>query len=374
MDTTTNSHFSRFEMCRYVPHIMVCEPKTDGISSVSNLLHFSVLGFSVWIVAFITCFGNAMVIICRIVLNEEKNVHSLFIKNLAAADFMLGIYLLIIASHDVLYRNQYNVYAMKWMDGWTCQVTGFIGTLALEVSVLILTCMSIECSLTVSFPLKPRIMTIHRAGLVLTFIWVSGVVIAGVPIVFLSSFGRFYGDNGVCLPFHIHDPFVNGWQYSTFIFIFINLSAIVIITVCYTVIFFSLKYTRTKIPNIVDMYDNENNLGNKVMKRKIQTVDKRLFLIVWTNVLCWFPITLIKIMALNSITISDSFYAWLTIFVVPINSALNPIIYSVTTASFKQKILKHYRVPVLGNGIQNMTFTVGEKFKSYIIYLFEFNF
>ncbi len=38
-------------------------------------------------------------------------------------------------------------------------------------------------------------------------------------------------------------------------------------------------------------------------------------------------------------SVSQSVYAWFAIFVLPINSALNPILYTMTTVLFKQKVL-----------------------------------
>ena len=70
-------------MCRYAPSVIVCKPKTDGISTIYNLLDVSILGVFVWIVGMVTCFGNLLVMICRTAFKEEKNIHSLFIKNLA---------------------------------------------------------------------------------------------------------------------------------------------------------------------------------------------------------------------------------------------------------------------------------------------------
>lgn len=226
------------------------------------------------------------------------------LQPLTAADFMLGIYLLVIACHDVMYRDQYNAYAVMWMEGWTCQMTGFLGLMALEVSVFILTCMSFECCLTVSLPLKPRVMTVSRATVVLTLMWLAGAVLAGIPILFSSSFGEFYGGNGVCLPLHIHDPFANGWQYSTLIFICVNVVGMVVIVICYLVILFSFRKTRSMV------FQADGGCSRKGLKdvekqlaRRMHRMDKRMFVIVLTNVLCWIPIIVIKILALNSIRI-----------------------------------------------------------------------
>ena len=46
----------------------------------------------------------------------------------------MGIYLLIVASHDVKFRDQYNRYANGWLNSWGCQATGFIAMVSSEVS------------------------------------------------------------------------------------------------------------------------------------------------------------------------------------------------------------------------------------------------
>jgi len=77
--------FSLFEHCRYAPMVRICHPLGDGISSVVNLLDSVVLRVAIWVVALVTCTGNAFVIVCRLLLHVESNSHSLFIKNLAGS-------------------------------------------------------------------------------------------------------------------------------------------------------------------------------------------------------------------------------------------------------------------------------------------------
>jgi len=54
----------------------------------------------------------------------------------SAADFIMGVYLLLIATSDVIYRDQYNRYALSWMASWGCQTAGFLAVLSCEVIVL----------------------------------------------------------------------------------------------------------------------------------------------------------------------------------------------------------------------------------------------
>lgn len=64
--------------------------------------------FSVWFMAGIAIFGNIMVLLGRCLMRSKRGHHNiehdLFLKNLAASDLLMGVYLAIIAFHDISYR------------------------------------------------------------------------------------------------------------------------------------------------------------------------------------------------------------------------------------------------------------------------------
>lgn len=74
------SYFKKFQYCSYAPHVRSCKPNTDGISSFEDLLANIVLRVSVWLMAFITCFGNILVIGMRSLIRAENNLHAACIK------------------------------------------------------------------------------------------------------------------------------------------------------------------------------------------------------------------------------------------------------------------------------------------------------
>jgi len=55
------------------------------------------------------------------------------LSTVSAADFVMGVYLMLIGTSDVIYRDQYNRYALSWMDSWCCQSAGFLAVLSCEV-------------------------------------------------------------------------------------------------------------------------------------------------------------------------------------------------------------------------------------------------
>ncbi|KAI0237394.1 Relaxin receptor 1 [Lamellibrachia satsuma] len=233
----------------------------------------------------------------------------------------MGVYLLIIACQDIIFRDHYNQHALQWTTSWCCQATGALAMTSCEVSVFILTYMSVERYLTIAFPFKSQKLRMRPRIVIMATLWVSGAAIALFPIVSSGILGNFYGTNGMCFPLHVHDPFAPGWQYSAFVFIGVNSVAMVTIMCCYAALFISIQSTRSKSQTT---FTAVNDL----------TLARRFFVIVFTDALCWIPIIVIKILALVSVTISDDVYAWLAIFVLPVNSAINPVIYTLLRPSF----------------------------------------
>ena len=122
----------------------------------------------------------------------------------AAADFLMGIYLMLIATHDVTYRGVYNFFAYDWMTSITCQLAGVIAVVSSEVSVIILASMSVERYLTVAYPFTKPNRSIRLTILGLSLAWLAGILLAIIPPLFLKDFGgRFYGSNGVCMPLQV---------------------------------------------------------------------------------------------------------------------------------------------------------------------------
>ncbi len=65
--------------------------------------------FSVWVMGLVGVVGNIGVIVSRMVLEKTRKnrVHSFYIKNLAIADLLMGVFLLSIAFHDVSFRGEF---------------------------------------------------------------------------------------------------------------------------------------------------------------------------------------------------------------------------------------------------------------------------
>ncbi|KAJ9597247.1 hypothetical protein L9F63_011883, partial [Diploptera punctata] len=183
-----------------------------GLRPYCDLKHFkdSYVYAAVWVMAVLACAGNTIVLLGRLVAREPNPVHSLYIKTLALADLLMGVYLLLIAAADWRYRGIYVQHEFQWRHSYICSTCGFLSTLSCEASVLILTLITRDRLVSVTRPLDRRQPSLTRATLLVAALWLVAAVIALLP---LSSqavdyFGEeFYGGNGVCLPLHVQDPF-----------------------------------------------------------------------------------------------------------------------------------------------------------------------
>ncbi|XP_061896042.1 relaxin receptor 1-like isoform X1 [Entelurus aequoreus] len=325
----THIYFKKFQYCGYAPHVRSCKPNTDGISSFEDLLANIVLRVFVWVVSATTCLGNVFVICMRSYIRSENKLHAMCIISLCCADGLMGIYLFMIGAYDLKFRGEYNRHAQAWMDSSQCQVIGSLAMLSTEVSVLLLTYLTLEKYICIVYPFRYLTPGWRRTVTILLGIWVFGFVVAFLPLVSKGLFRNFYGTNGVCFPLHSEQP-ETAWAhvYSIVIFLGLNLVAFLIIVLSYASMFYNIQRTG----NQTAMYSNH-------IKKEV-TIAKRFFSIVITDSLCWIPIFVLKILSLLQVEIPGTISSWVVVFILPINSALNPILYTLTTRPFKETLMQ----------------------------------
>ncbi|XP_055612415.1 relaxin receptor 2 [Uranotaenia lowii] len=326
-------HFSEFHHCKAALHVRVCEPRGDGISSKSHLLDNPVLRTSVWVMAAVGISGNLLVLFGRYVVRTRSSQahaeHSLYLRHLAASDLMMGIYLAIIATADIMFRGQYLLHEEEWRTSTICAFSGFLSTLSCQSSTLLLTLVTWDRLISVTRPLYQRANSKTRVILRLALLWGIAVAAAAAPFSSTEYFGpHFYGSNGVCLSIHIHDPYAMGWEYSAGLFILVNTFSLLFIGTSYLRMLQAIRVSRNETRNTLHC------------REKI--VARRFAIIVVTDCLCWMPVIVVKLAALGGVRISPSLYAWLAVLVLPVNSALNPVLYTLTTAQFKQQLTRFF--------------------------------
>lgn len=150
--------------------------------------------------AVVTVLGNCLVLWGRFTQRDENHAVSLVIRNLAVSDMLMGVYLIIIGIQDVRYRDEYHINSLDWVASWGCTFIGIMAMVSSEVSLLILTFISVERFLLIAGPFGGRRrLTSHNVFLCLFTIWLVGISIAVIPgkkkirfVFYLYECRRFY--------------------------------------------------------------------------------------------------------------------------------------------------------------------------------------
>nr|XP_054759563.1 uncharacterized protein LOC129265611 [Lytechinus pictus] len=316
-----------FGFCCLAPATL-CEGYTNQFSSCDDLLKDVSLRAFMWILGLSALLGNAMALAARFARRKQagqNQIQVLFITHLALSDLLMGLYMIVIAGADSHYRGNYALHAEIWTSSFTCKMAGFLSVLSSEVSVLLVMLISIDRFLSVVFPLKNELhLTLRSAYIMVIASWTFSLLLSLIPALPVEYFGEFYGKSSVCLALPLTSDRLPGWEYSIVVFICTNFICFILTFLCYFVIYISVRKSHMRIKSL-------GAASNSMMKEQIQMTTK-MALVVGTDFVCWMPIIIMGILATsNLVEIPADIYAWTAVFILPLNSALNPYLYTLST-------------------------------------------
>ena len=288
-----------------------------------------------WILGVSALLGNGFVITRRLITDSRQSskkrigrVQNIMVANLALADSLMGVYMLIIASVDVLYRDRYAFYAEQWQTSIVCKLAGILSVLSSEASVLFMTAISVDRCVGCLFPFSPLKLNVKSAKIVAGIVWSIILILSLIPLMIPGYFGdAFYGRSSVCLALPLTTDRPQGWQYSVALFLFLNLVAFMVMIGCYMAIYFTAKSS-----SLLSGRDR-----NSVRAKELELALRMAFL-VFSDMCCWMPIIIMGIVSLTTnIEIPAVSYAWIAVFVLPLNSSLNPYLYTILTREMSKR-------------------------------------
>ena len=257
--TLINSYVDNFAFCCMVGLTAAgtssspgCFAPVDQFSSCDDLLKDGALRTFMWILGLSALVGNAFVIGLRLFrskaviarVNEKSRIQSRLITNLAVSDFIMGLYMIIIGSVDLYYRGDYAINADAWRNSGACQFAGIISAFSSEVSVFLITLISIDRLVCIVFSHHRVIKFSYKSSMVsLGIIWVLGLIISLIPL----AFDQFYGRSSVCLGLPLTTDRPDGWGYSVTIFLVLNFLCFVVTLCSYIVIYAYIVKARRKM-------------------------------------------------------------------------------------------------------------------------------
>nr|XP_054761372.1 G-protein coupled receptor GRL101-like [Lytechinus pictus] len=315
-----------------------CIAPIDQFSSCDDLLKENTLRVAMWILGISALAGNLCTIGLRVFRRKSVSstrIQAKLITHLAVSDLLMGVYMLIIAIADQYYMGVYAINADRWRGSVVCRIAGLMSTLSSEVSVFIIMLISVDRVLCIVFSRHHHLQFSNKSSSVcLAVMWAAALVISLVPAFPLNYFGdRFYGRSSVCLGLPLSADRPDGWEYSLSIFLGLNLVCFLITALCYVAIFVTVHRSAKKVVKAKDTGRHVKN--GTSMQVKLAT---RMAMIVGTDFICWMPIIIMGLLASSgAVEIPPDVYAWTAVFILPLNSSLNPYLYTISTVWQQRK-------------------------------------
>ena len=296
-----------------------CHAPRDELSSCGHLLRSDFLRALLWALAAMALTGNAGVLVYRACLERPQGTslaYRLLVTNLSAADLLMGVYMALIGGADISFRDDYVLREEDWRGSGACKAAGFLALLSSEVSAFVLCLITLDRFFLLRFPFSRRLrLSRLSASLACAAAWGAGFVLAAVPL--FQPRWRFYGQNSICLPLPVTRRQFPGQPYAFAVFILLNFVLFLFIGAGQLLIYRSIRSSR--------------KAAQRACSRQEVAIARRLLLIVLSDFCCWFPIGLMGLLAARGARISDLVNVWAGVFVLPLNSALNPFLYTLNT-------------------------------------------
>ena len=327
-----------------------------------RLLSDRTLVVIMWLIGLNALCGNMFVLMWRKKTKDKSKVQTFLLSNLAMSDFLMGIYMLLLASADIHFGEYFPMQAEKWRKGTTCRV-GTISIVSSEASVFFVTLISIDRLINIRFPFFRHKLSRKSSALIVTLLWLTALTLGLVPSILAGKSYKFYDNSHVCIGLPLaklqlySNTFskdsigldelnanyfeirvqsvplgeVEGMFFSSGIFLGLNFICYLVILLCYLEIIRTVMKSKKRV-----------GLSPEV-KQQVKTTLK-VAAIVLTDFSCWFPVIILGVcVQAGVLTLPPSVFAWCVTVVLPINSAINPYLYTIANviANYREKRESH---------------------------------
>ncbi|KAK5604884.1 hypothetical protein CRENBAI_008143 [Crenichthys baileyi] len=290
-----------------------CSPTPDNFNPCEDIMSPIALRILIWIISVLALLGNAVVLLVLLGSRSKLTVPRFLMCHLAFADLCMGIYLVVIATVDMLTHGRYYNHAIDWQMSFGCKAAGFFTVFASELSVFTLTAITVERWHTITNAMRlDRKLRLRHACIIMTTGWSFSLLAALLPTVGVSSYSKV----SICLPMDVESAVSQVYVVSLLI---LNILAFFCVCGCYLSIY--LTYRK---PSSAPAHADTR-------------VAQRMAVLIFTDFVCMVPISFFAISAafkLPLITISDA--KLLLVLFYPINSCSNPFLYAFFTHTFRR--------------------------------------
>ena len=363
-----------------------CSTATKKLSRVfssdTEMIANQAIKSAFWVMGILVIIGNSYVISTSIKLLRTKQTHDnikfqhFIILNISIADFIMGIYLITIAFYDASFSGIYGAVDNEWRSSLKCSIIGSLAIISSETSCFLMVVLTGFRFKNIIKPVESLNASLRLWKIYITTAWLFSFCLSVAPMLpltshyFLHSFSYsspfqngtwyattiekfacrlsalsnktikftgnkfqsletfaassfpnnasmdlfgYYGETSVCMPRFYVAYGESSWEFTLAI-ITLNFLSFIYIAVSYFIIY---KHSTASSANL------------EINRPQIQAtkMQKRIARIIATDFFCWIPVCVMAYVRLG-VEFSDIIYQISAVVLLPINSAMNPIILS----------------------------------------------
>ena len=251
---------------------------------------------------------------------KELAIVRLLIINLSIADFLMGIYLTIIASANIYFAGTFAVNIEVWLRSAICLLSSFLVAVSALMSTFIMFLITLDRYLLLVYPFESYRLSFCHTMMTSSIFWIITITFTSIPVLYginQPSDNRLHSNNAVCLPANIKNPYLLSWllAYSGITFLIW-----IIISIMYAAIIVTLVQSK------------------RDCNRQMSTTDKiilsKMIAIVATDLICWLPFYFVVVLGLANSELDTHILPFVAVLSLPLNSCINPILYTIFTKTF----------------------------------------
>ena len=385
----TPGSFPNFEITFIVDRYSACCFMTGNVTCISlsvrseyltcqRMLRSVMLRLTMWFVGLASVTFNIGVICSRLFVGMKSTMQTVLILNLAVSDFLMGIDMLILSSADFYYHNMFPSFSASWIKTPTCKIAATLSTLSSEASVILVALISLDRYLGIRYPLGVhKGLGKTRTRICVFLCWLISMIISLIPVIVDTYVPGFYDISEVCVGLPIvkrkmtveKDAFIplktfaiepeyhyimnNGsgsyhmfnvgkyWRLESVSVIqdtYYKISAVSgfkVASVLSIIVFVGFNLTCfIALPvfyiRVFQIASGSSKTVQSTAKSQEIRMAVKMSVVVLTDFFCWVPLALVCLFVqCGAFTVGPEFYSWTVGLILPINSCLNPFLYTV---------------------------------------------
>ena len=300
-----------------------CWAPSDEVSSCQALLRSHVYRAALASLSALALLGNLGGFVYRVFFQgvAKKQGFVVFVLHLNVADFVMGVYLAVVGVADRVYLDSYLWHETAWKSSALCKLAGFLSLLSSEVSALLICLIAIDRAIVIRFPFTDYRFHRRSAHVACFVVWFLGLLLALVPLLPFTKHWNFYGQTGICIPLPVSRVHFPGQDYSFGVMIVFNFVLFLLIALVQAFIYVAIRSQRMAVLDLTQPATSSQTSQDLVIAGRLATV-------AVSDFLCWFPIGLLGMLASGGVAIPGEVNVAMAIFVLPVNSAINPFLYT----------------------------------------------